>query len=266
MNQVIDWEYRDLENWLRDPSCQESWDYDFKLRIPDSRNNKGKDRLRHVFCSFANSKRGLVFFGISDDKSIIGLSYDHNFQTKVSNIVSSKILLPIRNWSLFHTIKIPNKEKHIYIVQVSESFYTDKPHMTDGRAYIRENGHCKPIENGLELRRTFLLEDNFYPEYIRPVQDILGRLKKSYDAHLPLLDTIIFHNLRLYLEAGCIDEARMHDYRRLLNLFQKIEALLPKVKKSFGASISGGKDEYRDNYRELSRTIDEFSNELSRIL
>lgn len=266
MNQVIDWEYRDLENWLRDPSTQESWDYEFKSQIPDSRDKSGKDRLRHEFCSFANYKGGLIFFGISDDKLINGLPYDYNFQTKLSDIVGRSIFPPIRNWSLFHTIQVSNKKKYVHIVQVNESFYTDKPHMTDCLVYIRENGRCEPIENGLELRRIFLLEDNFYPEYIRPVQEILGRLKKSYDAHLSLLDTIILYNLRLYLEAGCIDEARIHDYPRLLNLFQKIEVLLPKVKKSFGASISGDKEEYRGNYLELSRTIDEFSNELSRIL
>jgi len=152
---IRNWKYSDLENWLKNPSTQESWDYDFKLRITDPRDNKGKDRLRHVFCSFANSKGGLVFFGIYDDKSIIGLSYDRNFQTKVSHVVNRKILLPIRNWSLFHTIKIPNKEKYIYIIQIKESFYTDKPHITDSKVYIRENGHCKIIENGLELRRIF---------------------------------------------------------------------------------------------------------------
>ena len=138
--------------------------------------------------------------------------------------------------------------------------------MTGHLVYIRENGRCKPIENGLELRRIFLLEDNFYPEYIRPVQEIFGRLKKSYDAHLSLLDTIILYNLRLYLKAGCIDGARMHDYPRLLNLFQKIEVLLQKVKKSSGASIWEDKDEYRGNCLELSRTIDDFSDELSRVL
>lgn len=266
MNQVIDWECRDLENWLRDPSTQESWDYEFKSQIPDSRDKRGKDRLRHEFCSFANSKRGLVFFGISDDKSIIGLFYDHNFQRKISDIVGRSIFPPIRNWSLFHTIQISNKKKYVHIVQVNESFYTDKPHMTGCLVYIRENGRCEPIENGLELKRIFFLEENFYPEYIRPVHDILGRLKKSYDAHLSLLDTIILYNLRLYLKAGCADETKKYDFLSLLNLFQKIEVLLPKVKKLFGVSISEDKDEYRGNCLELSRTIDEFSNELSRIL
>lgn len=262
----MNWKCLDLQNWLKDPSTQESWDYDFKLRIPDPRDSRGKDRIRHIFCSFANSRGGLVFFGISDDKSIIGLPYNYNFQTKISDIVGRGIFPPIRNWSLFHTIQTSNKKKYVHIVQVNESFYTDKPHMTGHLVYIRENGCCKPIENGLELRRIFLLEDNFYPEYIRPVQEIFGRLKKSYDAHLSLLDTIILYNLRLYLEVGCIDGARMHDYPRLLNLFQKIEVLLQKVKKSSGASIWEDKDEYRGNCLELSRTIDDFSDELSRVL
>ena len=118
---IRNWKYSDLENWLENPSTQESWDYDFKLRIADPRDNKGKDRLRHVFCSFANSRGGLVFFGIYDDKSIIGLPYNHNFQTKISDIVGRGIFPPIRNWSS-HTIKIPNKEEYIYIVQVTRVF------------------------------------------------------------------------------------------------------------------------------------------------
>jgi len=264
--EVVNWKYLDLQNWLKNPSIQEGWDYDFKLRIPDSRDSRGKDRIRHIFCSFANYKGGLIFFGISDDKLIIGLPYNYNFQTKISDIVGRGIFPPIRNWSLFHTIRTFNKKKYVYIVQVNESFYTDKPHMTGCLVYIRENGRCKPIENGLELRRIFLLEDNFYPEYIKPVQEILKKIKQSTDAHLSLLDTVILQKLRSYLESKCTDEARMYDFLPLLNLFKKIEALLPIIRKSLETSITEGNREYLNNHRELSNTVDEFLDELSRKL
>jgi len=138
--------------------------------------------------------------------------------------------------------------------------------MTDSRVYIRENGHCRIVDNGVELRRIFFLEDNFYPEHIRPVQDILGRLKKSYDAHLSPLDTIILYNLRLYLKLGCADEAKKYDFLPLLNLFKKIEALLPRIRKSLETSITEGNREYLSNHRELSNTVDEFLDELGRKL
>ena len=57
MLEVANWKYSDLENWLKNPSTQESWDYEFNSQIPDSRDDKGKDRLRHEFYSFANSRR-----------------------------------------------------------------------------------------------------------------------------------------------------------------------------------------------------------------
>lgn len=260
------WNYQNLKNWLKDPSTQEGWDYDFKSNIPDRRDNEGKKRLRQVFCSFANSKGGLIFFGVSDNKSINGLPYDQNFQTKVNNIVSRKILPPIDKWLLFHTIQVSNKKKYVHIVQVNESFYTDKPHMTGCLVYIRENGRCKPIENGLELRRIFLLEDNFYPEYIKPIQEILKKIKQSTDAHLSLLDTVILQKLRSYLVDKCTDKAKMHDFLPLLNLFKKIEALLPKVKKSLETSITEGNKEYLNNHRELGSSIDELSDKLSQML
>jgi hypothetical protein len=32
---IMNWEYPGLRNWLKNPFTQESWDYDFKSRIPE---------------------------------------------------------------------------------------------------------------------------------------------------------------------------------------------------------------------------------------
>ncbi|MCP4371288.1 MAG: hypothetical protein GY797_24705 [Deltaproteobacteria bacterium] len=59
--------------------------FDFKEKLPDSRDNKAKIRLRKTCCAFANSDGGFIIFGVVDDKSktpaerLIGLDSTFDF-------------------------------------------------------------------------------------------------------------------------------------------------------------------------------------------
>ena len=75
-----------LQDLLENPAFMEDSDIEFKSQLP-SGDTSGKKRLRETFCAFANTKGGLVFFGINDDKSIRGISNDGQFKTKLGQIV-----------------------------------------------------------------------------------------------------------------------------------------------------------------------------------
>jgi len=264
-SQVKNWDYKTLKEWLKDPSTQEGWDYDFKSQLPNSRNKCDKDNLRATFCSFANSNDGLIFFGISDEQSAVGIPYDQNFQTKVSAIISRKISPPIRNWSIFHSIRI-NNNNFVYVVLIRESLYTDKPHMINCKVWIRENGHRREINNGIELQRLFFLPEKYYPQYDELTIRVFERIKRSTDATVPFLDNLLLQKLKIYLEDSCKDNNKKNGYLPLLGIFSKIEKELPRLRRSFLESIIEGNNRaFLDAKNQLEKLIGEFLNKFEKI-
>ena len=65
--------------------------FDFKERLPDSRDERAKRRLRRTCVSFANSQGGFIVVGVKDgreiplDDRIIGLSNTIDFPEHFGN-------------------------------------------------------------------------------------------------------------------------------------------------------------------------------------
>jgi schlafen family protein len=257
--EIKTWSFEKLDDWLRHSSNQEGWDVEFKERLPDSRNDIDKDKLRQAFCSFANSQDGIIFFGITDDKLPQGLMPDPQFQTKLSQIVSEKIFPPLQptKWGLVHTIALPN-HKEVCVVRVEESFYTFKPHMNNGKVYKRLNGHKQEISNGEELRRIFLKEE-FYPEHKSVLINILQEMVEKCDGSLSYMDVIFFEKFKSYLSRSLTNSPSDIDVKELKDRFSSLELVLIKLRRSCGPTQTeeefGELNSLKENFRQMISQI-----------
>jgi hypothetical protein len=68
--------------------------FDYKERLPDSRDESGKKRLRKECCAFANSSGGFLIFGVKDDTTVpaddrlVGIDPHFNFLVNFGNFPS----------------------------------------------------------------------------------------------------------------------------------------------------------------------------------
>ncbi|MBI3633846.1 MAG: ATP-binding protein [Candidatus Vogelbacteria bacterium] len=236
---IKEWKIADLRNWLTDPGTQEGWDYDFKLDLPDSRNDKEKSSVRSCYCSFANSRDGIIFYGIDDNKQIQGLGYDHNFKNRVSHILSSDVFPQIKEWDLFHVIyTTTRKRKCVYLVLVKESFYSDKPHVTDGRIWVRENGHRDYIKTGVDIQRHFLLPDKLFPKYTNIIIFILENIIKNYQGHIPFFDSLVLARFKHFLQESCANDLRRDVFIPILNNIVELEGRMPVLSDGYAKMMN----------------------------
>lgn len=216
------WSIKDLQDLLKDPATMEDRNIEFKSQLP-SRDIHGKQRLRETFCAFANTKGGLVFFGINDDKSIRGIVYDGEFETKLGQIVNSEVM-PIINWDVVNTLAV-QEGLNVYIVAIFESPYFNKPHITNERVFIRYSGEKRAINDGMTLRRILELE-KFSAHCIESLEKEAEKMNTL--RFIPQeLDFMYLLQLRQYLEqkANISDEFKslLDDFRDIMDLYSQVK-------------------------------------------
>ena len=171
------WDLQKLKEWLDDPVTQENDQFDFIENL-QQRDEKAKLRIRKKFCSFANTNEGFLFFGITDKtKDPVGIkNVKQEFITPLNKIVSKKIFpgIPPQNYKPIHCIRNDNN-RDIVVVKIIKSSRNLRPHMTNCKIYIRENGESKPIEDGSILKQIF--SQRFYPSDIKQLEYDLKKIK-----------------------------------------------------------------------------------------
>ncbi|GAI12613.1 unnamed protein product [marine sediment metagenome] len=213
--------------------------------------------------------RGYIFFGVKDDKSVVGISEYREFRSKLSQIVTKNIFPATIKWDVCNTLTIEERQKYVYIVKVEESLYFEKPHMSYEDKFglklpIRRNGHLDYIKDGKDLRALFLQEDRFYPEYKRHIREIMQRIKSSTNAHISLLEIIIFEKIKNYIEAKPINiEQDRQNNKVLLESISKIKDLITQLNRALSNIITEGSDTYNTIKGNLDSEIDNFLNNLN---
>lgn len=210
MDDPKSWDINKLKEWLNSPLTQERRDFDLKEMIPPD--TSGKFRLKKDFCGFANSIGGYIFFGIKDDKTILGIDEDLQFTTKINEIVTKHVFPPTIAWNLYHCIQTENSNKYVYIVKISESPYWQKPHsfyeQQQGlRIPLRENGSKRSITDGAEIRRLFFKLDGYYPEYNIHIFNILNDLKTKVVPVFSFVETGILQGYKSFLRSSTDTQA-----------------------------------------------------------
>lgn len=230
---VLNWEYEDLENFLNDPvSSIENDQYDFK-----STYKIRAEKLRKCFSAFANSKGGFVFLGIDNNRNICGLEKDTEITTELNRALNNtKLHPPIKKWALLKSITVPRKKpkKYVYIYYIHPSLFIDKPHMADEKIYIRQNGESKPLSSGVDIRRNFFLS-KFCPEHIDQFEYQISKIKnyKQISKEIDVIDVLYFRYMEQHLEE--LKQRKMErnkeigDVENLLFQYKNIRSLIDKI-------------------------------------
>ncbi|KKS93227.1 MAG: hypothetical protein UV70_C0013G0006 [Parcubacteria group bacterium GW2011_GWA2_43_13] len=263
---IKNWKIADLKSWLSDPMTQEGWDYDFKVDLPDSRNDREKGNLRACYCSFANSRDGMIFYGVDDNKGAQGLSYDQNFKNRISHILTSEIYPPIKEWDLFHVVFTnPRKNRCVYLIFIKESFYSEKPHITDGRVWVRENGHRDYIKTGIDIQRHFLIPDKLFPRYSDVVIRVFENIKNNYQGHVVFLDVMILQRFKVFLQESCTNDIRRDVYAPLLNDLGDLETRMPTLSEGYMRSLSIQGNDWQNRKNEVDNIAQRLIDTLRKI-
>jgi len=263
------WDFRKLKEWLADPITQENNQFDFIENL-QQKNQDANDRIRSKICSFANSNDGFLFFGITDKKEPIGMgNLQQEFTTRLNRIVGKKIFpgIPPRNYKPIHYIR--NNNRDIVVVKIIKSSRNPRPHMTNCKIYIRENGESKPIEDGSILKQIF--SQRFYPSDIKQLEYDLKKIKNCN--YLPdEIDFMYLKELKFFLEEQS-KESILSDYEDLLSKFKSIVEKIEKIKRNQSLGNLEGKsisllddNNIRKLQDELSGLIDDFINQYKKVV
>lgn len=266
---IKNWDFRKLKEWLADPITQENNQFDFIENL-QQKNQDANDRIRSKICSFANSNDGFLFFGITDKKEPIGMgNVQQEFTTRLNRIVGKKIFpgIPPRNYKPIHYIR--NNNRDIVVVKIIKSSRNLRPHMTNCKIYIRENGESKPIEDGSILKQIF--SQRFYPSDIKQLEYDLKKIKNCN--YLPdEIDFMYLKELKIFLEEQS-KESILSDYEDLLSKFKSIVEKIEKIKRNQSLGNLEGKsisllddNNIRKLQDELSGLIDDFINQYQKVV
>jgi len=264
------WDLQKLKEWLDDPVTQENNQFDFVESLQKG-NENAQDRIRSKISSFANTNEGFLFFGITDKtKNPVGIkNVQQEFITLLNKIISKKIFpgIPPQNYKPIHYIKNDNN-KDIVVVKIIKSSRNLRPHMTNCKIYIRENGESKPIEDGIILKQIF--SQRFYPSDIRSLENDLKSISKTENIYHPdLIDFMYLKELRVFLIQR-FEESNSSEY---INLIYKLHLISEKIEEfhkkpldrnSEGSSISI-LDEEKDIKYDLETLIIDFINQYQKV-
>ncbi len=100
----------------------ESEQFDFKEKLPASRDEQSKRRLRKTIAAFANSGGGFLVFGVSDNKKtsgnqrLVGLPLSFDFPEQFGSHAS--FCQPSVEWSFKNSPLKVSDEKVVHIVHI----------------------------------------------------------------------------------------------------------------------------------------------------
>lgn len=237
-------------------SCGETSKVQFKQQFSSSK------QIAEELVAFANSRGGILLFGIKDKNGVItGLSYSEiqHISHEISTIANDSI----RPVIYIQTEVIKYKKAHVLIVYVNEG--SNKPYKDlNGHIWIKQGPDKRRITENSDILALFQSSENYFPEK----QSITGTtienidtkaldsfLEKLYDKRLRdfrIPQERLLYNLHIINTKGELTLAG------LLFFSDDPQAFMPqfviKAVSFYGNSIGGNK--YRDS-KDISGTIPE---------
>jgi hypothetical protein len=267
-SEILNWGYRELKEFINNPIVIENDRYEFK-----STYKLATKRLRKHFSAFANSNGGFIFFGIDKNKNIAGVEEDIEIDTVLNRALNNENLQPpIEKWELVKAICINQSRPamYVYIYYVYPSLFVNRPHVSDEKVYIRQNGESKPITSGIELRRRFFIS-KFYPEHIGQLEFELEKIR-DYQYKGSELDSVYYKNLGQYLEEilkelkkNPKEILRITEVNNLLSQYKAVKRLIDEVNTlkvdlhlSTGIAPLSNPLDIESKYDNLKNIVDDF--------
>ena len=118
------------------------------------------DRLGEIAGSFANSRGGVILIGVSDDRQIVGVEVGRQTLERIVDVIvdnSDPKIYP-------EVTSVVIGAKHIIVIKVNESH--DRPHLYQGRAFIRIGKNTKPMSRN-EYERLLIKRSKTDIQYDR---------------------------------------------------------------------------------------------------
>jgi hypothetical protein len=160
---------RTLREWTLDAvskllyaGAYESDLFDFKERLPDSKNEDDKKRLRRTCCSFANTDGGFLVFGIVDDKSlqpiqrIVGIDRSTDFPEHFGNY--PRTCSPSIDWDFLNPPIALTSGRVLHVVHLPRSWRA--PHAVGspdaGWTFVKRTNKGAEGMTMEEIRASFL--------------------------------------------------------------------------------------------------------------
>ena len=240
-------------------------------RVQFKRGFDNQDKIATEMIAFANSKGGLLLFGINDKTGeIVGLNYEEIQKTcnKVSTIANELIKPQIQILTEVVVIETISGKKNILLVTIEEGIA--KPYKDlSGICWIKRGSDKRRVTDNFELLRLFQQSGILHFDEMkvpdtgkkdieeRIVRDYLRKIgKKSEDEDIQLNDTL-YKNLNI-LNGENITLGGLLFFGKNNNPQRYRPAFCIKAISFFGNSIGG--TEYRDS-RDITGTIPEMFSE-----
>lgn len=267
--EILNWELDELKDFVGNPSVIENDKYEFKCTYEIV-----AKELRKDFSSFANGKGGFIFFGIDKAKNISGVNKNDEITTALNRALSNQCLQPpIERWELVKAIRTNEKhpEKYVYVYCIYPSLFINRPHVSDGMIYIRQNGESRPVSSGLEIRRHFFTA-KFYPEHIDQLEAQVESIR-DYEYRWTELDAIYMRYLEAYLkeltktakaDALAVLATLLKLYQEVIDLISEISRLRATEYSVMGVAPLTVSENLRSKYDSLRIVVDIFTNTFKR--
>jgi len=259
------WSYSELKNFIDNVPNSENNIYEFKERIDLS----NPAEVRKDFSAFANSNGGFIFVGIDNNRNIKGISRDDELTTKINRCLFNSALNPSIHFEHQNTISLPhsNPQAYVYIYYIRPSLRHKKPHVSDCKVFVREQGETKPISSGTRMRELFILS-KFNPEYIDQLEHDLKKIQQ-YEYSSTEVDFFYLKYLGKYLDdlkeeknekgenSENIDEL-ISLHKNICTIITEAEQLKASERSSTAAPPLSTSDTIKRKYDELATTVTTF--------
>ena len=128
----------------------EGYNADFKLCVP-----KKVRELSQDVCAFANSEGGYILIGINNKDQIVGVTIDNTKCSAIQDAVRD--ISPVIH---VNTYSVDVDGKMIWVMDIPLG--KDKPYVTSGTIYVRENTNSQKLTTAEEIRSFFQSSNRIY--------------------------------------------------------------------------------------------------------
>ena len=243
--------------------CGETSSVQFKREFDN------QDKIAAEMIAMANTKGGMIIFGIEDKTgSIVGLDYAtlQSTNNKISTVANDLIKPQIYIFTEIISIEIDAEQKHILLVSIDEGIakpYKDK----NGTIWIKQGTDKRKLTDNDQIMRLFQQSGKVFVDEMvvtdtniedidrKKVEDYIKRVTKNPDEYMKISDNVLYQNLHIIKK----NNLTLGGLLFFSNEPQKYKpAFCVKAVSFYGNSIGGLN--YRDS-RDMTGTIPEMFRE-----
>ncbi len=257
--------------------------FDFKEKLPHSKNTNDKERMFKTCAAFANSNGGFLIFGVKDDKGLsvedrlVGIDLNLDFPEQFGNYPAK--CEPSVDWDFLNPpLKLEN-DNVIHVVHIKAGWQKPSGFSKDDVWYFpKRTNKGTEFMSYQEIRDMFLNYEekrNKLMMFIHEIQTIyflanhnITRIKKqSYEKPPPSFDTSILTNIFPDISSVLIEDQSITTYfidlRLVVNSFNSTRNLYDQTLIRYGLSaVEQVQSDYFDEFLKLSEKILELCIEL----